>query len=152
KQARVVNPWGTQQVRVRRTSDNAVITTSTASEISFATAANTNYVVERTAKLLSSYSATTLTGTQNNGVKSLSGTASTLGIGGRPPPGPRPDVLRRHQLRRPSGHARRRQLRPRAAAGGRDRQRQRLLHPGAVRLHRHGVPGQRLRRDTVDVH
>ncbi|MFC5001541.1 carbohydrate-binding protein [Dactylosporangium cerinum] len=87
KQARVVNPWGTQQVRVRRTSDNAIITTSTASEISFATAANTNYVVERTAKLLSAYSATTLTGTQNNGVKSLSGTASTLGIGGGSQPG-----------------------------------------------------------------
>jgi alpha-L-fucosidase 2 len=82
KQARVVNPWGTQQVRVRRTSDNAIITTSTASEISFATAANTNYVVERTAKLLSAYTSTTLTGTQNNGVKSLSGTASTLGLGG----------------------------------------------------------------------
>ncbi|GAA4258852.1 glycosyl hydrolase family 95 catalytic domain-containing protein [Dactylosporangium darangshiense] len=88
KQARVVNPWGTQQVQVRRTSDNAILQTSSAAEITFATAANTNYVVERTAKLLSSYSATTLTGTQNNGVKSLSGTASTLGLGGgSTPPG-----------------------------------------------------------------
>ena len=46
--------------------------------------------MERTAKLLSAYSATTLTGTQNNGVKSLSGTASTLGLGagGQPDGGP----------------------------------------------------------------
>jgi hypothetical protein len=81
KQARVVNPWGTQQIRVRRTSDNAIITTVSTGEVSFATAANTNYVVERTARPLSSYAATTLTGTANQGVKSLSGTASTLGLG-----------------------------------------------------------------------
>ncbi|WP_214106594.1 fascin domain-containing protein [Acrocarpospora catenulata] len=82
KQATVVNPWGTQQVRVRRTSDNAIITTSSAAEISFATAANTVYVVERTAKPLSSYTWTTLTGTANQGQKTLSGTASTLGLPG----------------------------------------------------------------------
>ncbi|MEO3860167.1 hypothetical protein [Acrocarpospora sp. B8E8] len=81
KQATVVNPWGTQQVRVRRTSDNAIITTSSAAEISFATAANTVYVVERTGKLLSAYSSTQLTGTANQGQKALSGTASTLGLG-----------------------------------------------------------------------
>ncbi|WP_220182801.1 glycosyl hydrolase family 95 catalytic domain-containing protein [Sphaerisporangium album] len=84
KQAVVVNPWGTQQVRVRRASDNAIITTSSAAEISFATAANTVYVVERTAKLLSSYSTTRLTGTANQGVKTLSGTASALGMGAQP--------------------------------------------------------------------
>jgi hypothetical protein len=81
KQARVVNPWGTQQIRVRRTSDNAVITTVSAGEVSFATTANTTYVVERTAKPLSTYASTTLTGTANQGPKSLSGTASTLGLG-----------------------------------------------------------------------
>lgn len=80
KQARVVNPWGTQQVRVRRTSDNAILATSTAAEISFATTANTTYVVERTAKPLTSYASTTLTGTPNQGQKSLAGTASTLGL------------------------------------------------------------------------
>ncbi|MFG2040323.1 carbohydrate-binding protein [Dactylosporangium sp. NPDC048998] len=82
KQARVVNPWGTQEIRVRRTSDNAVLATTTAGEVTFATAAGTVYVVERTAKPLSSYGKTTLTGTANNGVKSLSGTASTLGTPG----------------------------------------------------------------------
>ncbi|MET8547161.1 glycosyl hydrolase family 95 catalytic domain-containing protein [Micromonospora zamorensis] len=79
--ARVVNPWGGQEVRVRRTSDNAVLTTTSAAEISFATAANTVYVVERTAKPLSTYATTTLTGTANQGEKGLSGTASTLGLG-----------------------------------------------------------------------
>ena len=88
KQARVVNPWGGQEIRVRRASDNAVLATTTAGEVSFATAANTTYVVERTAKPLSNYTATTLTASANNGVKSLSGTASTLGLGsgGSQPP------------------------------------------------------------------
>jgi len=78
--ARVVNPWGTQQVRVRRASDNAILLTTTSAEFEFATAANTVYVVERTAKPLTSYTTTRLTGTQNQGAKSLSGTASTLGL------------------------------------------------------------------------
>ncbi|HYQ65020.1 glycosyl hydrolase family 95 catalytic domain-containing protein [Actinophytocola sp.] len=78
--ARVVNPWGTQQVRVRRASDNVVLQTTSAAELEFATAANTVYVVERTAKPLTSYATTRLTGTPNQGAKSLSGTASTLGL------------------------------------------------------------------------
>jgi alpha-L-fucosidase 2 len=82
--ARVVNPWGTAQIRVRRTSDNAILATSTAAEISFATAANTVYVIERTAKPLSAYAPTRLTGTANQNVKTLSGTASTLGLGAAP--------------------------------------------------------------------
>ena len=82
KSARVVNPWGGQQVRVRRTSDNAVLATTSAAEVSFPTAANTVYVLERTAKPLSSYGSTQLTGTANSDAKSLRGTASTLGISG----------------------------------------------------------------------
>ncbi|MFJ5986265.1 glycosyl hydrolase family 95 catalytic domain-containing protein [Lentzea sp. NPDC092896] len=78
--ARVVNPWGGQQIRVRRTSDNAVLLTTSAAEFEFATAANATYVVERTAKPLSSYATTRLTGSQNQGAKSLSGKASTLGL------------------------------------------------------------------------
>ncbi|GAA2632474.1 hypothetical protein GCM10010399_76010 [Dactylosporangium fulvum] len=87
KQARVVNPWGSQEIRVRRASDNATLTTTTAGEVTFATAANTVYIVERTAKPLTSYTSTSLNGTANNGVKSLSGTASTLGTGGPGTPG-----------------------------------------------------------------
>ncbi|MEU4155284.1 glycoside hydrolase family 95-like protein [Actinoplanes sp. NPDC026670] len=86
KPARVVNPWGTQEIRVRRASDNTVLTTTAAGEVTFATAANTTYVIERTAKPLSAYTATTLTASPNNGVKALSGTASTLGTGGGQPP------------------------------------------------------------------
>jgi alpha-L-fucosidase 2 len=79
-QVRVVNPWGTAQVQVRRTSDNAILQTTTANEIAFATAANAVYVVERTAKPLSSYTSTQLTGSANQDSKSLRNTASTLGI------------------------------------------------------------------------
>jgi hypothetical protein len=79
--ARVVNPWGTQQVRVRRTSDGAILQTTSAAEISFGTAANTVYVIERTAKPLTSYAQTRLTGTANQNVKTLRNTASTLGVG-----------------------------------------------------------------------
>jgi alpha-L-fucosidase 2 len=78
--ATVVNPWGTQQVRVRRTSDNAIITTSSSGEITFSTAANTVYVVERTAKPLSAYGSTRLTGSANQDAKSLRNTSSTLGL------------------------------------------------------------------------
>ncbi|MER7279363.1 carbohydrate-binding protein [Dactylosporangium sp. NPDC000244] len=87
KPARVVNPWGTQEIRVRRASDNAVLTTSTAGEVTFATAANTVYIVERTARPLTSYTQTRLTGTANTGVKTLAGTASTLGTAGAGQPG-----------------------------------------------------------------
>jgi alpha-L-fucosidase 2 len=77
---RIVNPWGAQQVRVRRASDNAIILTSSNTEFDLATAVNTVYIVERTAKPLTTYASTTLTGTANQGAKSLSGTASTLGL------------------------------------------------------------------------
>ncbi|MDX3852402.1 glycosyl hydrolase family 95 catalytic domain-containing protein [Streptomyces sp. AK02-01A] len=83
---RIVNPWGTQQVRVRRVSDNATVLTTSAAEFSLSTAANTVYVVERTAKPLTSYSSTRLTGTANQDAKSLAGTNSTLGLGSTPNP------------------------------------------------------------------
>jgi alpha-L-fucosidase 2 len=94
KQATVINPWSGQSVQVRRASDNAILTTSSAAEISFATATNTVYVVERVAKPLSSYSSTTLTGSANQGQKSLSNTASTLGISAGATNGPTfyPDI------------------------------------------------------------
>ncbi|WP_218670875.1 hypothetical protein [Microbispora sp. GKU 823] len=81
KQATVVNPWNGQQARVRRVSDGAILTTGSGTEITFATAPGAVYVVERTAKPLSSYAQARLTGTANQGVKTLSGTASTLGLG-----------------------------------------------------------------------
>ncbi|MFE4171841.1 carbohydrate-binding protein [Streptomyces sp. NPDC056909] len=78
---RIVNPWGTQQVRVRRVSDNATVLTTSAAEFALSTSANTVYVVERTAKPLSSYTSTRLTGTANQDAKSLANTNSTLGLG-----------------------------------------------------------------------
>ncbi|MBW7456402.1 hypothetical protein K0U00_20415, partial [Paenibacillus sepulcri] len=84
--ATVVNPWGTEAVQVRKVSDNSVVTTSSSGEFTFNTDADTVYVVERTAKPLSNYTHAKLTGTANEGVKSLSGTSSKLGLsaaGGR---------------------------------------------------------------------
>lgn len=78
---KIVNPWGTQQVRVRRASDNAIVLTTSDPEFTLNTSANTVYVVERTAKPLSSYGTTTLTGTANQDVKTLRDTNSTLGLG-----------------------------------------------------------------------
>ncbi|MFB7273177.1 carbohydrate-binding protein [Streptomyces sp. NPDC056244] len=83
---RVVNPWGTQEVRVRRVSDNATVLTTSAAEFALSTSANTVYVIERTAKPLSSYTSTRLTGTANQDAKSLAGTNSTLGLGSTPNP------------------------------------------------------------------
>ncbi|MEV7682442.1 carbohydrate-binding protein [Streptomyces sp. NPDC088341] len=83
---RIVNPWGTQQVRVRRVSDNATVLTTSAAEFALSTSANTVYVVERTAKPLSSYTSTRLTGTANQDAKSLANTNSTLGLGSTPNP------------------------------------------------------------------
>lgn len=78
--AHVVNPWSGQQVRVRRASDNTILLTTTDAEFEFPTAGGTTYVVERTAKPLTSYATTRLTGSPNQGAKALSGTASTLGL------------------------------------------------------------------------
>jgi hypothetical protein len=80
KQATVVNPWSGQQIRVRRPSDNAILATTNAATTSFATAANTAYVIERVAKPFTWYASTRLTGSANQGPKSLSNTASTLGM------------------------------------------------------------------------
>ncbi|MFF2482485.1 carbohydrate-binding domain-containing protein [Paenibacillus sp. NPDC058071] len=86
KQATVINPWGTESVRVRRVSDNAIIATSSNNEFTFNTTAGASYVIERTAKPLTSYSHIQLTGSANQGVKTLSGSNNKLGLdatGGR---------------------------------------------------------------------
>lgn len=83
---RIVNPWGGQQLRVRRVSDNATVLTTSDAEFTLNTTANAVYVVERTAKPLTSYSSTRLTGTANQDVKSLRDTNSTLGLSRSPNP------------------------------------------------------------------
>ncbi|MEU1616484.1 carbohydrate-binding protein [Streptomyces sp. NPDC005722] len=83
---RVVNPWGTQQVRVRDVTGGTTVLTTTAAEFDLPTAAGRVYVVERTAKPLSSYTPVRLTGTANQGEKTLSGTTSTLGMAQTPNP------------------------------------------------------------------
>jgi len=75
----VANPWGTAQAQVRRVSDGAIVATSSAAEFGFPTSANAVYVIERTAKPLGNYAYAQLTGTANQGVRALGGTASKLG-------------------------------------------------------------------------
>jgi hypothetical protein len=77
--ATVVNPWGTAQVQVRREPDNAILATSSGAEFGFPTSANGVYVVERTAKPLSRYVYSRVTGTANRAVKRLSNPACSLG-------------------------------------------------------------------------
>jgi hypothetical protein len=78
--ATVVNPWGTQALEVRRLSDGMVVQTASAVEVTFPTMPDAVYVVERTAKPLSSYAYARITGTANRGVKRLSNPVCTLGM------------------------------------------------------------------------
>jgi hypothetical protein len=77
--ATLVNPWGMQEVQVRRLSDQSVVVTSSMGEITFATTAGSVYVVERTAKPLSRYTYSYVTGMENRNVKRLSNPACSLG-------------------------------------------------------------------------
>jgi alpha-L-fucosidase 2 len=78
--AALYNPWGTQQVDVRNMSTGQVVLTSSSAQLSFATTANTVYVVERVATPFSGYSHVQLTGSRNNDAKLLDGGASQLGL------------------------------------------------------------------------
>src|SRR5258706_6786915 len=53
--AKIVNPWGTQQVQVRRASDNSVLTMSAMAELTINTDPGAIYVIERVAKPLGTY-------------------------------------------------------------------------------------------------
>jgi alpha-L-fucosidase 2 len=82
----VVNPWspGTA-LQVRNLATGAIGLTSSDAILKFDTAANGIYVVERTAKPLSSYAFAYLTGKPNQGEKALTSSPSTtLGIGATP--------------------------------------------------------------------
>ena len=78
--ATVVNPWSGQQIDVRDMATNSVILTTSAAQFSFATSANTVYVIERTGTPFSSYSHVQLTASQNNSEKTMG--ANVLGAGG----------------------------------------------------------------------
>ncbi|WP_232537550.1 beta/gamma crystallin-related protein [Cystobacter fuscus] len=89
--ATVVNPWGTQQVQVRRVSDNAIITSSSSGEFTFSTAADTVYVVERVAKTLGAYAYQSLSGSQNNTLKTVTYNGVPRALGSTAPyTGPKP--------------------------------------------------------------
>ncbi len=90
-QLTVVNPWGTQQVQVRRVPDNTILLTSSSSELTLATAANATYIVERTAKPPGNYTYEALTGTANNTVKTVTYNGVPKSLGSAAPYlGPKP--------------------------------------------------------------
>jgi hypothetical protein len=84
----IFNPWGTEAVQIRSTSDNKVIATSSSGVISFETEKGRVYVLERTAYPLSNYTFAKITGTPNGSAKTMkfAGKTLTLGMGtGNPP-------------------------------------------------------------------
>ncbi len=81
--ATVINPWGTAAVQVRKIGVTAPVMTASTASLTFPTAAGGVYVVERVAKPLSNYTFSFLTGTANQGVKTLSKNTS-LGISAPP--------------------------------------------------------------------
>ena len=79
--AHLVNPWGTQALQVRGMSDGGGLVLSSANaEFDLPTVAGGIYVVERTAKPLSSYAYAQIGGAANSAAKALAGTPCTLGI------------------------------------------------------------------------
>jgi alpha-L-fucosidase 2 len=78
--ATVVNPWGATEARVRKVADGSTVMMSTGALLTFDTDPGAIYVIERTAKPLSTYTYAYLTGTPNQDAKHLS-TTCTLGIG-----------------------------------------------------------------------
>jgi hypothetical protein len=79
-QATVVNPWGTEQVQVRREPGATIVLTSASGELVFPTVSNGVYIVERTAKPLSRYTYAHISGTANRAAKHLSNPMCTLGM------------------------------------------------------------------------
>lgn len=87
KHARLVNPWGTAPVTVRRLGAARPVLTSAAAELKFGTEVNAIYVVERTARPLTSFTHAAVTASRNHEARRLA-SSTTLGI----PAGPWPDT------------------------------------------------------------
>jgi hypothetical protein len=85
----VYNPWNGQAIVARKTSDNSIVETGSGASLSFPTDPGGVYVVERTAKPLSSFTFTQLTGIPNGSQKTMSYSGKTLTLGagqGKAPP------------------------------------------------------------------
>jgi hypothetical protein len=81
KSATFVNPWAGQQVQVRNVAGGNILLTTSNNIFSFATSASGIYVIERTAKILSGYTFSQLTGNANYSVKTLTYNGKTLSLG-----------------------------------------------------------------------
>jgi hypothetical protein len=81
--ATVINPWGTAAVQVRKIGVSAPVMSASTGTLTFATDAGGVYVVERVAKPLTGYTFSFVTGTANQGAKTLS-MSTSLGVGAHP--------------------------------------------------------------------
>ncbi len=89
KSATFVNPWAGQQMQVRNVAGGNILLTTSNNIFSFPTSASGIYVIERTAKSLSSYVFSQLTGNANYSVKTMTYNGKTLSLGigqGKAPP------------------------------------------------------------------
>lgn len=73
------NPWRHERVRVRRAGDGVTLLTTMNDEFTFETTPKVVYLIERTARPLSSFKHRQLTGTANDDAKQLAGSSATLG-------------------------------------------------------------------------
>lgn len=82
EQAIVVNPWPGQEVQVVNMLDDSIVTSTADPEITFETQVSGAYALQRTTQPLSDldYGHIESATGANDGVKSLSGTSSTLGM------------------------------------------------------------------------
>jgi alpha-L-fucosidase 2 len=78
--ATVVNPWTNAAAQVRDIASGSIVLTSSAASLVFDTTAGGIYVIERTSKPLAGYTYAYVTGTPNQGAKSLT-MSTSLGIG-----------------------------------------------------------------------
>lgn len=75
----ILNPWGSEPVRVRRAVDSIALLTTAEREFTIETRVQGVYIIERLSRPLSSFTHTRLSGTANNDGKRLAGTSATLG-------------------------------------------------------------------------
>ncbi|MDB5050873.1 MAG: carbohydrate binding family 6, partial [Fibrobacteres bacterium] len=79
--ATVVNPWGTQEVRVSKAPDNSIVASGSGAFVSFSTAPGEVDILERTAKPLDAFAFGAVTASPNYSAKSMTYSAKTVSLG-----------------------------------------------------------------------
>jgi hypothetical protein len=77
--ATIMNPWGSERLRVKRGIGNETVLVTVRQEFTFDTTAGTLYIIERAATPLREYPHERLTGIANGDAKRLTGSPAMLG-------------------------------------------------------------------------